>query len=307
MPSPSPCPAGTDPVFSSNLLPASGDNLPFQCPPLSVAKPILEPPGRLDSRTMSRLLLAESACAISAAFLVAPFISIIDKSIFANASGREPLVRGIVSGFKSLFLHPTQFLRQMPFILVWGVYSSTYCVANVVECLCEHRWNIDWFFPKFLAASTTNVVSSVLKDMYFTRLFASHTAQNRRVPWSSNLLYTARDSLTIYASFNLPSIVSQRLQLQVGVGKVTADTLSQLVTPCAVQFVSCPMHLLGMDLYNRPTGTATLISRLNFIKREYLGTALARVGRIFPAYGIGGVANRALRERGRKWALAVHG
>lgn len=55
-----------------------------------------------------------------------------------------------------------------------------------------------------------------------------------------------------------------------------------------------------MDLYNRP-GRVGLKERVGFIGKEYVKTSLARVGRIFPAYGIGGVVNTWLRGKGREW------
>jgi hypothetical protein len=73
---------------------------------------------------------------------------------------------------------------------------------------------------------------------------------------------------------------------------------SQLIAPCAVQFLSSPLHLYGMDRYNRPQLThADAPSRRQFIQREYVKTTLARIARIFPAFGIGGVANRYLRHQ----------
>jgi hypothetical protein len=62
-----------------------------------------------------------------------------------------------------------------------------------------------------------------------------------------------------------------------------------------MQFISTPMHLLGLDLYNRPTMN-TFTHRISFIGKEYTKTAMARIGRIFPAYGIGGIVNQRLRQ-----------
>jgi hypothetical protein len=37
------------------------------------------------------------------------------------------------------------------------------------------------------------------------------------------------------------------------------------------------------------------------VKREYVKTALARMARIFPAFGIGGVVNKYIRKSGKEW------
>jgi len=130
-----------------------------------------------------------------------------------------------------------------------------------------------------------------------------HLIPRRRVPFTSNALYMMRDTTTIFSSFNLPSIVSHKIYTGFQVDHHTADIIAQLITPCTVQFMTSPLQLLGMDLYNRPTGEKNIITykmRWEFIKKEYLGTSLARVSRIFPAYGIGGVLNKYLREVGKE-------
>ncbi|KAI8803275.1 hypothetical protein BJ742DRAFT_829997 [Cladochytrium replicatum] len=236
------------------------------------------------------------AAGLSAAS-VSPFISIIDKAIFSNASGREHLLPGLFSGFKTLVTSPVTFVRQPSFLIVFGTYHFTYTVANFTQTICDHNLR-PWFYPKFIATSVANVSASLGKDIYFTKAFAKPGAPSRAVPLASYLLYTSRDTMTIYGSFNLPGMFSNYVQSQ-GLVKDphSAETLAQLVTPLAVQFVSCPLHLTGMDLYNRPG--VTVGHRLEFIRKEYLGTALARCARIFPAYGIGGVLNTHLRKVGR--------
>ena len=93
-------------------------------------------------------------------------------------------------------------------------------------------------------------------------------------------------------------MLSEKITSNFGISKSNSDVLAQLIAPCAAQFVSSPLHLLGMDLYNTPKSNVT--NRLAFIRKEYLKTSLARVGRIFPAFGIGGVANKFLKRESDK-------
>lgn len=109
-------------------------------------------------------------------------------------------------------------------------------------------------------------------------------------------LFAARDSMTILASFSLPGIISAHMQRDMAVGKTTADTVAQLVTPVSMQIFNTPMHLLGLDIYNRPDANG--VERRQFIQREYVKTVLARMARIFPAFGIGGVVNKYVRKTG---------
>eukprot|EP01092_Planopodium_desertum_P016126 TRINITY_DN8875_c0_g1_i4.p1 TRINITY_DN8875_c0_g1~~TRINITY_DN8875_c0_g1_i4.p1 ORF type:complete len:266 (-),score=0.77 TRINITY_DN8875_c0_g1_i4:83-880(-) len=239
----------------------------------------------------------EMVSAVFAASLVAPFITIVDKSITSNASGRETLWKCMYNTFKTLLTKPKYFFTHPSFLLIWGVYSGTYIVANCIEMFCN--WNsIPWFYPKFLGTSATNVTLSVLKDAKYARLFGRTDAPPRSIPMRSLGLFAARDSFTILASFNLPPILSEEMQKR-GLEKSKADILAQLTTPCVAQFFSSPMHLLGLDLFNYPEKTSA--ERRSFVRREYLKTSIARVCRIFPAYGIGGVMNTLFRRSGHEF------
>ena len=102
--------------------------------------------------------------------------------------------------------------------------------------------------------------------------------------------------MTILASFTLPPVVARSVLQPLGFSVSTADTLAQLLTPVSMQILSTPLHLLGLDLYNRPSATSA--ERANFIAREYVKTTAARMSRILPAFGFGGVVNKAARAEG---------
>ncbi len=65
-----------------------------------------------------------------------------------------------------------------------------------------------------------------------------------------------------------------------------------------MQILSTPLHLYGLNLYNVQVATGE--ERIAFIKKEYLKTTLARMARIFPAFGIGGVVNKYVRKSGNE-------
>jgi hypothetical protein len=69
--------------------------------------------------------------------------------------------------------------------------------------------------------------------------------------------------------------------------------MAQFASPALMQFISTPMHLLGLDLYNR--GGLGWQERLTRIRRDYISSSFARIGKIVPAYGVGGVVNVRLR------------
>jgi hypothetical protein len=239
--------------------------------------------------SLQRKLGVDIISAISSSALVAPAISIIDQAIFSNASGKQTMIESITSSAKLLVLSPHRFLRQPQFLWIWGVYSGTYIVANCAETISKN-FGIDYALPKFITSSIANISLSLAKDGYYTKKFG--TVSKGPVPKISYACYAARDSSTILASFILPKYASKYLQDK-GVGSKTADVSSQLLTPCIVQFASTPLHLYGMDMYNNPSHTTT--DRFQFIKREYGKTVSARIARIFPAFGIGGVTNTWMR------------
>ena len=166
-------------------------------------------------------------------------------------------------------------------------------MANCIQGHCD-RTQQDAMYPKFVGSSCTNVTLSLLKDRAFARLYG--VGQHRPVPYGSFGLFATRDSMTILASFTLPPVVSHSLFQPLGFSKFTADTLAQLLTPVCMQVFSTPLHLVGLDLYNRPQ--TTLAERANFLAREYLKTTAARMSRILPAFGLGGVVNKGARAEG---------
>lgn len=78
---------------------------------------------------------------------------------------------------------------------------------------------------------------------------------------------------------------------------VGAASVAQFVTPAAVQIFSTPLHLLGLDLYNRPgVAVGGADGRAARVVRDWLKSAFARMGRIIPAFGVGGVVNTKVRR-----------
>jgi hypothetical protein len=77
---------------------------------------------------------------------------------------------------------------------------------------------------------------------------------------------------------------------------VRRESVAQFIAPAAVQVLSTPMHLLGLDYYNR-TGAMTLMERWKMVRGAWAISCLARLGRIVPAFGIGGVVNASVRRK----------
>lgn len=251
---------------------------------------------REDKSPLPMRLAVEWTAAIISAFTVAPVISIVDKAIVSNASGKEKLVSCLLNGFKTLFTKPIYFVKQPAFLMIWGVYGGTYVVANSIESISE-RSKTSPVVPKFVGSSATNITLGVLKDKAYARMFG--VGEPRPFPSVSLGLFATRDCMTILASFTLPKMVGNALDKQFHIGKQNAENLAQLTVPCLMQFVSSPLHLYGLDKYNRPDRSLTYSDRILRVKQEYLKTSFARVGRILPAFGVGGLVNKYVREKGK--------
>jgi len=238
----------------------------------------------------------DAAAAFTSAFTVAPLIAGIDQAIVQNASGRSTLGQSLASSFKMMVSKPHHFVMQPASLMLWGVYGGTYVAVNWVTSICDAKdaTALERNQMKFGVVSSVNLSLNITKDKAFTRMFGTGLA--RPVPLPTIAAFGVRDSLTVFASFNLAPLV----------GALTgAPAASQLVCPVAMQFVSAPIHLWGLDTYNRPGQTSA--SRAAFINTEYVKTALARCGRILPAFGICPLVNARVRTTYHAWAGTLPG
>lgn len=232
-----------------------------------------------------------------------------NRSIMENASGRQTLAVSLKKSFRELLLRPQNLLLGKPFALIFMVYGGTYLTANTLDTFISTTQNrpathVTSGAGKFFASSSANIGLCIYKDQVFTRLFGPRGAVPRAVPLPSYFLFTIRDCMTIFASFNVPPLLGPVLTKHMGeeVQKfASGQTIAQFLAPAAVQSVSTPLHLLGLDIYNRPAATATTAgptwrARWDMVCKNWAISAAARVGRIVPAFGFGGVVNVKVRR-----------
>ncbi|KAF1344123.1 hypothetical protein BDV97DRAFT_373664 [Delphinella strobiligena] len=254
-----------------------------------------------NTRNIGLRLAADGAAAATAGVLVAPVITMIDKAIIENASGRNKLVPSLQASLKTLALRPHGFFLSRPFALIFMLYTGTYLTANTLDTVTSTLRNNPATTTtagpnKFVATSATNLSLCLYKDSQFTRLFGAASSSPRPVGLPSYALFAARDCMTIFASFNLPPLIAPYLPLSPAVEThVSRISTAQFVAPAALQLLSTPLHLLGLDLYNR-NAKLSLKDRARVIRKNWLGSAIARMGRIVPAFGVGGVVNAKTRD-----------
>lgn len=224
---------------------------------------------------------------------------------------------------------PSGFFLGTPFLLIYTLYSTTYLTANAIDTLSSTLRNQPFSTVtagplKFLSTTIVNMAICVYKDARFAKLFGANpppapnngtsTAQSQtqsarsischptasatgpKIPKVSYGLFCLRDSITIFASFNVPSLIAPSIPDFIAETPRMKSTIAQFSCPALMQFFSTPMHLLGLDLYNRqPAGGLPWSDRVARIRRDYISSSFARMGKIVPAYGVGGVVNVRMR------------
>jgi hypothetical protein len=77
---------------------------------------------------------------------------------------------------------------------------------------------------------------------------------------------------------------------------LSGQTIAQFLAPAGVQLFSTPLHLLGLDMYNRVGRGVTWGDRWRIVKKNWGVSTAARMCRIVPAFGVGGVVNAKVRR-----------
>jgi len=260
-------------------------------------------PRAWNTKNLGLRLASDLAASATAAVSVAPIITVIDRAIMENASGRNTLKASVTTALTNLALRPQTLLFSKPFALICMVYGGTYLTANTLDTITSMVKNkpssqVTSGTMKFAASSTANIGLCLIKDQAFARLFGPG-GPPRPVPLPSYALFTLRDCLTIFASFNLPPLLGPALSKRMGSElekSVSGQTVAQFVAPAAVQLVSTPLHLLGLDLYNRGEKGISWGARWQMVKQNWAVSAAARICRIVPAFGVGGVVNAKIRK-----------
>jgi hypothetical protein len=260
---------------------------------------------------------------------VAPFLTIVDKAIVQSASGRQTLLKSSLESIQGMARNPINYLKSPTFLFMWAAYASTYSTANSLKTIVEHREYAQATqqeekrrkgaaaFPKatnennamygkmtiFLGTTFVNSGTSLLKDRKYAQMFGSASVKTN-IPRITYALWISRDFMVVGSSFILPDILSCRLAEEFGMDKNDALRISQLALPVATQFVAGPLHFLGIDFYNRNLLTKTwmeaFVDRTRSLAKGFVPLVSARIARIIPGYGVGGVLNTHFRDSWRE-------
>ena len=257
---------------------------------------------------------SEVAVALGAALCsgiaVSPFLMCVDRGVVASAAGTAPggsLFRAIASVAGEFVTKPKAAFGAPALWMVAGVYGGTYFAKNLSDVIIRRgrlEHNPAAGACKFVATTATNAGGSILKDAAFARMYGAAAAGAVAVvPPASYALFALRDCLTIGGAFFVPELMAGAMKTALPADRVgAADAAAQLVSPPLMQVLCTPMHLLALDLVNQPAATAA--ARVARLKNSTPAALFARSLRMLPAYGVGGLLNTSLTERGRAAAIA---
>uniref|UniRef100_A0A7S4NBQ5 Mitochondrial fission process protein 1 n=1 Tax=Odontella aurita TaxID=265563 RepID=A0A7S4NBQ5_9STRA len=277
------------------------------------------------SNNLRGKLLGDIIVASSITLAISPFLTVIDKSIVQRAAGTHTTAQSCLESMRTIARNPAAYTKSPAFILMWGVYAATYSTANCLKTFMEHREDqrrrqrryrplqsedsqsssSDSDAGKlgiFAGTSVVNSSLSLLKDQAYAKMFGAAAAAPR-VPLITYGLWASRDFMVIGSSFVLPEKMSRVMSDRTGMDKSDALKVAQLACPVATQFIAGPVQLLGLDCYNRPlthlSHSEAAMERALCIWRGAASVIAARVARIVPGYGIGGIGNTHLRDAWR--------
>ena len=307
----------------------------------TVRTPTVAASTKLGERLFGDVLVATAVTAG-----VAPFLTVVDKAIVESSAGTKTLLRSGMDSIRSMVQNPVSYVKSPTFLLMWSVYAATYATANSFKTLEEHvkynherlrqqqqqernetttacssrSGNSDGIGPMgqigiFIGTTIVNSGASMMKDRAYAQMFGSggkgSGSGSVSFPKSSYAFWALRDLSVIGSSFILPDLVATKLSTDYGMDKSSTLSYCQLTLPVLTQVVAGPFHFLGLDVYNRnlshlPNRTMVVKDRLVKLSQSFGPVVFARMARIAPGYGIGGVYNTKFRTAWRDFVVERH-
>ncbi|USW57261.1 hypothetical protein Slin15195_G105800 [Septoria linicola] len=243
-------------------------------------------------------LAVDAASAMAAAVAVSPVMTIIDRAVVAAAATQSSALLNMRLAAKDALRHPGTFLSSRPLRLMTLLYFGTYSVANGMDTANSYAESLPASTTtsntsKFAAVTVINLGLYLYKDNCLAQTFGPKTKFLRPLPASSFVPFLLRDGITLFFTFDVPALASDNLPESIE-QYISRLSVLQLAAPVASQLLATPLHLYGLDLYNRP-GKLSMRDRFAIVRRTWLSAFAARACRIIPAYGIGGVLNNDVR------------
>lgn len=230
-----------------------------------------------------------------------------------KASYHKPVLQGLRAHTKAALKHPASFLFSRPHGHVFALYAATYTVANTTETVTKQTHPSLSDAITFACTFLVNVPLGVWKDIRFAHFFGTnpdatkpHIDASKGVTKplpipkktgsaAATTTLLVRDAITIYGSFTLAQQCANIIPDSLASHPYSKTVFTQLLVPVVSQLFATPLHLLGLDLYNRQYHVP-IRDRAAVVMRDLPVATMIRGVRIIPAFGFGCLANMGLRE-----------
>ena len=259
---------------------------------------------------LARKLGADVFCAGAAAAAVSPFVGAIDKAVVESVSGSASIAQSMKASFAEMAAGGVRGVVAAPqFRYLFAMYTGTYATANTIRTVYEAR-EADPSLALCVGTTAVNAGLSLVKDKALAQIFGASASAAKGVPVTAYGWWLGRDAVTMGMVFTAPPKVSQLLQTNLGWSPNVADVTATLAIPMVIQPLTTGMHLLGIDLVNRPTNVS-VAGRLDVLGKSYGESLAARTGRIFVPYSIGSLVNSKMRaflhKASSSWSVLLPG
>lgn len=236
----------------------------------------------------------ELLAAFISSSIISPAMAVIDMSVIKTQMNKS-------GGFKDSCIWTLQHQATRgkfwrPYLIMNSVYTATYGTANLTELYCKKK-DIDFKIPTLLATSVVNILMIGYKDREFSKIVRNSleggSVVRAKFPIQSQILYCLRDSLTIFSNFvakkNAINFTDKYMSHN------TSDLLMSILMPVSAQFISTPLHILGVDYFQHRD--KRFLDRIRTIPKMYSSICLGRIIRVIPAFGLGGFINDMIRQK----------
>ena len=238
----------------------------------------------------ARSAAADTISAATAAALVAPLVSAVDRAVATQAGGGA-LWPSFFASLREMATTPRAFVRSPAFLYVWALYGGTYAASNTFTSFEDAR-GAGAPAAKTGAIFAVNSSLAMWKDRAFARIYSGGPPAS--IPPPAFASWLMRDIVGMGVIFVAPPIVAKSLYREMGLSRETAENVVQLVLPMAVQPLVSPFHLAGYLMYNAPD--ASFAEHSAAMRKQLGSVTVMRCIRGFPPYCVGAIANKSFRR-----------
>jgi len=239
--------------------------------------------------TLATRLCIDVLSGCLAAVAVSPFVALVDGAVARSLANKTPPTLELWTSVLELARAPRALLFRSDFYFTAFVYIVTYLTANISATLRAGE------LLRLGLITGANMLSGLKKDAYIAMTNPRKGAGAAGPVGRRTLaLFCARDVNAIGASFVLPRLLAPHVSRALPhLGGAGAALACQIVAPPICELLNTNVHLLALDVYNRPRSSAA--DRLETISRQYPCSVLVRVVRVLVAFSLGGIGNRIVR------------